>query len=40
VIEKTAKITIAAQSVGGVVELSQDDIDFMREFYLNSYGQK
>lgn len=40
VIEKAAQITIAAQSVGGVVELSQDDIDFMREFYLNSYGQK
>ncbi len=40
VIEKTAQITVAAQSVGGVVELSDEDIDFMREFYLNSYGQK
>lgn len=40
VIEKTAQITIAARSVGGVVELSDEDIDFMREFYLNSYGQK
>lgn len=40
VIEKTAQITIAAQTVGGVVELSQEDIDFMREFYLNNYGQK
>lgn len=40
IIEKSARITIAAQSVGGVVELSDEDIDFMRDFYLNSYGQK
>ena len=40
IIEKSARITIAAQSVGGVVELSDDDIQFMRDFYLNSYGQE
>lgn len=40
IIEKTAQITIAAEAVGGVVELSEEDIDFMRDFYLNSYGQK
>ena len=39
IIEKSAQITIAAQSISGVVELSDDDIQFMREFYLNSYGQ-
>ncbi len=40
IIEKSAQITLAAQSVGGVVELSDEDIDFMRDFYLNKYGQK
>lgn len=40
IIEKSARITIAAESVGGVVELNDDDIDFMRDFYLNKYGQK
>ena len=40
IIEKSAQITIAAQSVGGAVELSNEDIDFMRDFYLNKYGQK
>ncbi|NLM96573.1 MAG: class II aldolase/adducin family protein [Halanaerobiaceae bacterium] len=39
IIEKGARITIAAQGVGGVVELEQEDIDFMRNFFLNSYGQ-
>lgn len=40
VVEKTAQITILAQAVGGVVELPQEDIDFMRNFYVNSYGQR
>jgi len=39
IIEKGARITLAAQGVGGVVELEQKDIEFMRDFYLNSYGQ-
>jgi len=40
VVEKSAKATIFANILGGVVELSQEDIDFMRDFYLNHYGQK
>ncbi|WP_243414769.1 class II aldolase/adducin family protein [Sporosalibacterium faouarense] len=40
IVEKSAKATIYAQMMGGVVELSQDDIDFMRDFYLNKYGQR
>lgn len=40
VVEKTAQVTILAQAVGGVVELPQEDIDFMRNFFLNSYGQR
>jgi|SRR5690554_705664 len=40
IVEKTAQITIAAQAVGGVVELSQADIDAMRSYFLNEYGQR
>lgn len=40
VVEKSAQITILAQIMGGVVELSQEDIDGMRNFYLNAYGQR
>jgi len=40
VIEKGAQITLAAQAVGGLVELDQKDIYSMRSFFLNSYGQK
>lgn len=40
VVEKSAKATIFAQIMGGVVELSQEDIDFMRNFYVNQYGQR
>ena len=40
VVEKAAQITIFAKVLGGVVELSQEDIDFMRDFYLNAYGQR
>ena len=40
ILEKTAKATIYAQLLGGVVQLSQEDIDFMRDFYLNKYGQR
>ncbi|MDP4126086.1 MAG: class II aldolase/adducin family protein [Bacillota bacterium] len=39
VVEKTAQITLLAQLVGGVVELSQEDINGMRNFYLRGYGQ-
>lgn len=40
VVEKSAQATIYATMLGGVVELSQGDIDAMRGFYLNSYGQR
>ena len=40
VVEKSAQITLLAQLMGGVVELSQDDICGMRNFYLDSYGQR
>ena len=40
IVEKSAQAVIYANSLGGAVELSQDDIDFMRDFYLNKYGQK
>jgi len=39
VVEKGAQIALLAQLMGGVVELSQDDIDGMRNFYLQGYGQ-
>lgn len=40
IVEKSAQAVIYANSLGGAVELSQNDIDFMRDFYLNKYGQK
>ncbi len=39
VLEKTAMIYIQCQSVGGPVEISQADIDFFHDFFLNKYGQ-
>ena len=40
IVEKSAKATIFAQIMGGVVTLDQADIDGMRDFYLNKYGQR
>ncbi len=40
IVEKSAQAVIYAKSLGGAVELSQNDIDFMRDFYLNKYGQR
>jgi len=40
IVEKSAQAVIYANSLSGVVELSQDDIDFMHDFYLNKYGQQ
>lgn len=40
VVEKSAKATLFAKLIGGAVELSKEDIDFMRDFYLNKYGQR
>lgn len=40
VVEKSAQAALFAQLLGGVVPLDQEDIDFMRDFYLNRYGQR
>jgi len=40
VVEKSAQIVLLAQLMGGAVELSQGDIDGMRNFYLQVYGQR
>lgn len=40
VVEKSAQSAIYAQLLGGVVALDQGDVDFMRDFYLNHYGQR
>ncbi|MBN2695286.1 class II aldolase/adducin family protein [bacterium] len=40
IVEKGAQITLLAQNVGGVVPLSKEECDIMRDFYLNHYGQK
>lgn len=39
VVEKTAQATIFAQILGGVVELAQENVDSMRDFYLHKYGR-
>ena len=39
VVEKSAKSVIYSKILGRTVTLGKDDIDKMREFYLNSYGQ-
>ncbi|KLU65183.1 L-fuculose phosphate aldolase [Desulfosporosinus acididurans] len=40
IVEKAAEITIVAQLMGGVVELSPTDVEGMRNFYLHGYGQR
>ncbi|MDO0824558.1 class II aldolase/adducin family protein [Desulfosporosinus nitroreducens] len=40
VVEKSAQIVLFAQMMGGAIELTQGDIDGMRNFYLQGYGQK
>lgn len=40
VVEKTAKAYVHGKAIGKVVELTQEEIDAMRSFYLNKYGQK
>jgi len=39
VVEKSAQVTLLAQLMGGGVEIPQDDIVGMRNFYLQGYGQ-
>jgi len=40
IVEKSAQAVILAHSLGTPVELSQEDVNFMRDFYLHKYGQK
>ncbi len=40
IVEKAAKTLLASQLLGGAVALSKEDILNMRDFYLNSYGQR
>lgn len=40
ILEKSAQSYIFSHLIGGAVELEQDDIDSMRDFYLNGYGQR
>lgn len=40
IVEKSAQSVIYANFLGGAVELSRTDIDLMRDFYLNKYGQR
>lgn len=40
IVEKSAKETLFAKLYGGVVELQQNEVDAMRSFYLNKYGQR
>lgn len=40
VLEKSAQSAIFAETIGGVVPLRRRDIEAMRDFYLNEYGQR
>jgi L-fuculose-phosphate aldolase len=40
IVEKTAKVFIDTQALGGPVCLTNEDVDLMRKFYLEKYGQK
>jgi L-fuculose-phosphate aldolase len=40
IVEKAAQSNLFAQLIGGAVELEENDINAMRDFYLNKYGQR
>ena len=40
VLEKAAMVYINCQSIGGPVEISQEDIEFFHDFFMNKYGQR
>lgn len=39
-LEKTARIYLDVQAIGGPVEISKEDCDFFHDFFLNKYGQR
>jgi len=38
--EKSAQATLLAANIGGAVEIDESDWGYMRDYYLNKYGQK
>ena len=40
IVEKAAQIAYISQGLGGSFSLDEKDIEIMREYYLNSYGQR
>ena len=40
IVEKTCRVYIDAQSLGGAVNLKDEDVTYMRNFFLEKYGQK
>jgi len=40
VLEKAAQVYVGTQAVGGGIELAQEDIAFMYDFFMNKYGQR
>ena len=40
VLEKAAMVYINVQSIGGPVQISDEDIAFFHDFFLHKYGQK
>ena len=40
IVEKAAKVFIDTQAFGGPICLTNEDVDLMRKFYLEKYGQK
>ncbi len=39
-LEKTARIYLDVQAIGGAVELSEEDCAFFHDFFMNKYGQR
>lgn len=40
IVERTAHIAILAQSIGGYVELSPEQVEYLRNGFVNDYGQR
>lgn len=40
IVEKTCRVYIDAQALGGAVSLKDEDVTYMRNFFLEKYGQK
>lgn len=40
IVEKTARIAILAQSIGGYIELDPEQVKYLRSSFINEYGQR